>query len=40
MKMLQYQKKHNLSNMFMANKYKMSRNTLRDWHKKFNSEIG
>ncbi|UZT97983.1 helix-turn-helix domain-containing protein [Chryseobacterium fluminis] len=38
-KILQYQKKHNLSKRFTAMKYGISRTTIQKWHKDFGHEI-
>ncbi|MEN4761604.1 helix-turn-helix domain-containing protein [Chryseobacterium sp. C39-AII1] len=39
LKLLQYQKKHNLSTNFMSKKHKMSRTTIMKWWKIFGEEI-
>jgi response regulator of citrate/malate metabolism len=39
LKILQYQKKHNLSTNFMSKKYEMSRTTIAKWWKLFGDEV-
>jgi hypothetical protein len=39
LKLLQYQKKHQLSTKFMSKKYNMSRNTISKWWKLFGDEV-
>ncbi|MCS3869332.1 hypothetical protein J3D55_002248 [Chryseobacterium ginsenosidimutans] len=39
LKLLQYQRKHQLSTNFMSKKYNMSRNTISKWWKLFGDEV-